>query len=169
MLRFYRVRFFLTIQPSNSAARYGRQAIPCRSIIRIVRSFVSWVALHAPRARRHERRFVASNWQPMHVLAAVHECGLVHAVIEGWVIWLRRASIRWSVYAGLRWRDFNIGMVPKATEIRKTRKQLEGWLRASTTEQRMVRRARIILSPRSTSAASKDAVLVNSHSGPSLT
>jgi transposase len=39
-------------------------------------------------------------------------------------------------------------MVPKATEIRldrKTRDQLEGWLRASTTEQRMVRRARIVL------------------------
>jgi transposase len=39
-------------------------------------------------------------------------------------------------------------MVPKATEIRldrKTRRQLEGWLRASTTEQRMVRRARIVL------------------------
>ena len=63
-------------------------------------------------------------------------------------------------------------MVPKATEIRfdrKTRRQLEGWLRASTTEQRMVRRAGIILSPSSTSAASKDAVLVNSNSGTSLT
>ena len=39
-------------------------------------------------------------------------------------------------------------MVPKATEIRldrKTRDQLEGWLRASTTEQRMARRARIVL------------------------
>ena len=39
-------------------------------------------------------------------------------------------------------------MVPKATVIRldrKTRSELEGWLRASTTEQRMVRRARIVL------------------------
>lgn len=41
-----------------------------------------------------------------------------------------------------------MGMVPKATVIRldrKTRSELEGWLRASTTEQRMVRRARIVL------------------------
>jgi transposase len=39
-------------------------------------------------------------------------------------------------------------MIPKATVIRldrKTRSELEGWLRASTTEQRMVRRARIVL------------------------
>jgi len=39
-------------------------------------------------------------------------------------------------------------MIPKATEVRpdrKTRSELEGWLRASTTEQRMVRRARIVL------------------------
>ncbi len=39
-------------------------------------------------------------------------------------------------------------MVPKATVIRldrKTRSELEGWLRAATTEQRMVRRARIVL------------------------
>jgi Helix-turn-helix domain len=39
-------------------------------------------------------------------------------------------------------------MVPKAAVIRlerKTRSELEGWLRASTTEQRMVRRARIVL------------------------
>ncbi len=39
-------------------------------------------------------------------------------------------------------------MVPKATVIRldrKTRNELEGWLRASTTQQRMVRRARIVL------------------------
>jgi transposase len=39
-------------------------------------------------------------------------------------------------------------MVPKATVIRldrKTRSELEGWLRAATAEQRMVRRARIVL------------------------
>ena len=39
-------------------------------------------------------------------------------------------------------------MIPKATVIRldrKTRIELEGWLRASTTEQRMARRARIVL------------------------
>jgi len=39
-------------------------------------------------------------------------------------------------------------MIPKTTVIRldrKTRSELEGWLRASTTEQRMVRRARIVL------------------------
>jgi transposase len=39
-------------------------------------------------------------------------------------------------------------MIPKATKIRldrKTRSELEGWLRASTSEQRMVRRARIVL------------------------
>jgi transposase len=39
-------------------------------------------------------------------------------------------------------------MVPKATVIRldrKTRGELEGWLRAATAEQRMVRRARIVL------------------------
>jgi transposase len=39
-------------------------------------------------------------------------------------------------------------MIPKATKIRldrKTRIELEGWLRASTSEQRMVRRARIVL------------------------
>src|SRR5262249_45833662 len=39
-------------------------------------------------------------------------------------------------------------MILKATQIRldpETRSELEGWLRASTTEQRMVRRARIIL------------------------
>jgi transposase len=39
-------------------------------------------------------------------------------------------------------------MIPNATEIRpdgKTRSKPEGWLRASTTEQRMVRRARIVL------------------------
>jgi transposase len=39
-------------------------------------------------------------------------------------------------------------MIPKATRIRLnrgTRSELEGWLRASTTEQRMARRARIIL------------------------
>jgi hypothetical protein len=37
---------------------------------------------------------------------------------------------------------------PQATEIRhdrKTRGELKGWLPASTTEQRMVRRARIVL------------------------
>jgi hypothetical protein len=39
-------------------------------------------------------------------------------------------------------------MAFKATEIRldpETRSQLEGWVRASTTEQRYVRRARIVL------------------------
>jgi len=39
-------------------------------------------------------------------------------------------------------------MIPKATQIRldpETRSELESWLRASTTEQRMTRRARIIL------------------------
>lgn len=39
-------------------------------------------------------------------------------------------------------------MIPKATQIRLdpgTRSELEGWLRASTTEQRMARLARIIL------------------------
>jgi transposase len=39
-------------------------------------------------------------------------------------------------------------MIPKATRIRLnrgTRSELEGWLRASTTEQRMAQRARIIL------------------------
>src|SRR5215510_1015801 len=39
-------------------------------------------------------------------------------------------------------------MVYKATEIRldpETRSKLEGWVRASTTEQRYVRRARIVL------------------------
>jgi transposase len=39
-------------------------------------------------------------------------------------------------------------MIAKATVIRldrETRSELEGWLRASTTEQRMVRRARIVL------------------------
>jgi Helix-turn-helix domain len=44
--------------------------------------------------------------------------------------------------------DSILGMIPKATEIRldrKTRGKLEGWLRASTTEPRMVRRARIVL------------------------
>jgi transposase len=41
-----------------------------------------------------------------------------------------------------------MGMIPKATRIRlnrATRSELEGWLRASTTEQRMARRARVIL------------------------
>jgi hypothetical protein len=39
-------------------------------------------------------------------------------------------------------------MVFKATELRldpETRTELEGWVRASTTEQRYVRRARIVL------------------------
>ena len=39
-------------------------------------------------------------------------------------------------------------MIPKAAQIRldpETRSELESWLRASTTEQRMTRRARIIL------------------------
>ena len=39
-------------------------------------------------------------------------------------------------------------MIPKATQIRldpETRSELESWLRAPTTEQRMTRRARIIL------------------------
>src|SRR5215510_15087581 len=39
-------------------------------------------------------------------------------------------------------------MIPKATQFRldpETRSELESWLRASTTEQRMAQRARIIL------------------------